>query len=319
MISFGLVAIGLAGLIIGGEFLIRGAVSVANTFKISPMVIGVTLVGFGTSTPELVTSLQAALTGSPGIAIGNVVGSNIANILLILGIAAALAPVAVDPLAFRRDGSVMLAATLACVGVVLMDEIGRIAGGVFVAALIAYLTYTLWSEQQPNPTPAAAVFEAEAEAIPGPETGLLVSILLAIGGLVLLIFGARFLVMGAVDIAQMAGVSEVVIGLTVVAIGTSMPELVTSIIAVRKGQGDVALGNVLGSNVFNILGILGITAVVTPMDIPAEIIRLDIWVMLAATLVMLIFARTGWTISRREGGLFVLAYVGYLGVLVAMA
>lgn len=319
MISFGLVAIGLAGLIIGGEFLIRGAVSVANTFKISPMVIGVTLVGFGTSTPELVTSLQAALTGSPGIAIGNVVGSNIANILLILGIAAALAPVAVDPRAFRRDGSVMLAATLACVGVVLMDEIGRIAGGVFVAALIAYLTYTLWSEQQPNPTPAAAVFEAEAEAIPGPETGLLVSILLAIGGLVLLIFGARFLVMGAVDIAQMAGVSEVVIGLTVVAIGTSMPELVTSIIAVRKGQGDVALGNVLGSNVFNILGILGITAVVTPMDIPAEIIRLDIWVMLAATLVMLIFARTGWTISRREGGLFVLAYVGYLGVLVAMA
>lgn len=319
MISFGLVAIGLAGLIIGGEFLIRGAVSVANTFKISPMVIGVTLVGFGTSTPELVTSLQAALTGSPGIAIGNVVGSNIANILLILGIAAALAPVAVDPLAFRRDGSVMLAATLACVGVVLMDEIGRIAGGVFVAALIAYLTYTLWSEQQPNPTPAAAVFEAEAEAIPGPETGLLVSILLAIGGLVLLIFGARFLVMGAVDIAQMAGVSEVVIGLTVVAIGTSMPELVTSIIAVRKGQGDVALGNVLGSNVFNILGILGITAVVTPMDIPAEIIRLDIWVMLAATLVMLVFARTGWTISRREGGLFVLAYVGYLGVLVAMA
>lgn len=319
MISFGLVAIGLAGLIIGGEFLIRGAVSVANTFKISPMVIGVTLVGFGTSTPELVTSLQAALTGSPGIAIGNVVGSNIANILLILGLAAALAPVAVDPLAFRRDGSVMLAATLACVGVVLMDEIGRIAGGVFVAALIAYLTYTLWSEQQPNPTPAAAVFEAEAEAIPGPETGLLVSILLAIGGLVLLIFGARFLVMGAVDIAQMAGVSEVVIGLTVVAIGTSMPELVTSIIAVRKGQGDVALGNVLGSNVFNILGILGITAVVTPMDIPAEIIRLDIWVMLAATLVMLVFARTGWTISRREGGLFVLAYVGYLGVLVAMA
>lgn len=309
------VVLGLVGLIIGGELLVRGAVSAAKAYGISPMVIGLTLVGFGTSSPELVTSLQAALSGSSGIAIGNIVGSNIGNILLILGIAAMLAPIAVDPKAFRRDGAVMVGATLLCLGVVLIGDINRMIGAGFVTALAAYLVFTLWSEKRAGGTPAAAVYEGEAEAVPGPEYTLGISIVIAIVGLVITIFGARFLVSGAVTIAQMAGLSEAVIGLTIVAIGTSMPELVTAIIAVRKGQGDVALGNVLGSNIFNILGILGITAIVQPMEIPAVIAQLDIWVMCAATLVLVIFARTGWTISRREGGLFVLAYLIYLTVL----
>ena len=310
-----LVISGLLGLVVGGELLVRGAVSVARSFGISPMVIGLTLVGFGTSTPELVTSLQAALAGSSGIAVGNVVGSNIGNVLLILGIAALIAPIAVDPKAFRRDGTMVLIATLFCLGAVLLGEIDRLIGSGFVIALAAYLAFTLWSEKVSGGTPASTVYENEADAVLGPETALGISFLIAIAGLVITIFGARLLVSGAVSLAQAAGLSETVIGLTIVAIGTSMPELVTSIIAVRKGEGAVALGNVLGSNIFNILGVLGITVLVQPMAVPSEIAVLDIWVMCASTLVLIAFARSGWTISRREGGIFVLAYVVYLGVL----
>ncbi|WP_224816803.1 calcium/sodium antiporter [Hasllibacter sp. MH4015] len=310
-----LVILGLAGLIVGGELLVRGAVSAAKSFGLSPMVIGLTLVGFGTSSPELVTSLQAVLSGSPGIAIGNVVGSNIGNVLLILGVAACLAPVAVDPRAFGRDGGMMIAATLLCLGAVLIGDINRITGAGFVAVLLAYLSYTIWSERRAGGTAAAEVYVGEAEIVPGTDYSLGLAILIAVTGLIITIFGARFLVSGAVSIAEAAGLSETVIGLTIVAIGTSMPELVTSIIAVRKGQGDVALGNVIGSNIFNILGILGITALVQPLAVPAEILRLDIWVMCAAAVLLVLFARTGWRVSRREGAILLLAYAVYLGVL----
>lgn len=311
------VFIGLLGLIVGGEMLVRGSVSAARSFGISPMVIGLTLVGFGTSTPELVTSLQAALSGSSGIAIGNVVGSNIGNVLLILGIAALIAPIAVDSKAFRRDGSVVAIATLLCLGTVVTGEVGRLTGLGFLFALVAYLGFTLWAEKTSGGTPAGLVYEGEAEAVPGPETALGLSLLIAIAGLVITVLGARFLVSGAVSLAQLAGLSETVIGLTIVAIGTSMPELVTSVIAVRKGEGAVALGNVLGSNIFNILGILGITALVQPMAVPSEIAVLDIWVLCAATLALIAVALSGWSISRREGGLFLVAYLVYLGVLLA--
>lgn len=310
-----LVVFGLFGLILGGEMLVRGAVSAAGSLAISPMVIGLTLVGFGTSSPELVTSLQAALSGSSGIAVGNVVGSNIGNVLLILGIAALMAPIAVDPKAFRRDGTVVVLATLLCLGAVLVGEIGRMTGAGFVIALAAYLGFTLWSEKTSGGTPAATVYANEAEAVPGPETSLGISIMITLAGLAITILGARFLVSGAVSVADAAGLSEAVIGLTIVAIGTSMPELVTSVIAVRKGEGSVALGNILGSNIFNILGILGITALVQPMAIPGEIARLDIWVLCATTLILVGFARSGWTISRREGSILLLAYAVYLGVL----
>lgn len=310
-----LVLSGLLGLVVGGEMLVRGSVSAAKAFGISPMVIGLTLVGFGTSAPELVTSLQAAVSGSPGIAVGNVVGSNIVNVLLILGVAAALAPIAVDPRAFRRDGLALVIATLLCIGVVLMGDMSRLDGLGLVAGLAFYLAYTLWSERRARHTPAAAVLEAEAEAVPGPDHGLGPSIAIALAGLVITIFGARFLVSGAVTIAQAAGLSETVIGLTIVAIGTSMPELVTAIIAVRKGQGDVALGNVIGSNIFNVLGVLGITAVVHPVAIPPEIIRLDIWVMAASSLLLILFALTGRKLSRAEGAFFLLGYAAYVAVL----
>ncbi|MEC7961875.1 MAG: calcium/sodium antiporter [Pseudomonadota bacterium] len=314
-----LVLLGLVGLVLGGEMLVRGSVSVAKGFGLSPMVIGLTLVGFGTSSPELVTSLQAALSGSSGIAVGNVVGSNIGNILLILGVAALMAPVAVDPRAFQRDGLVMIAATTACLIVVLNGEATRPIGALFFFSLCVYLAATLWYEMRHQGSPSGEVYEAEAEAVPGPDLALGPSLMIAVAGLVVTVLGARALVSGAVSIAEAAGLSEAVIGLTIVAIGTSMPELATAVIAVRKGEGDVALGNVLGSNIFNILGILGITAWVQPMQIPAEIMRLDIWVLVAASLVLMLFARTRWTVSRREGALFVLCYGIYLTVLLTMA
>ncbi|MEQ8655998.1 MAG: calcium/sodium antiporter [Hyphomicrobiales bacterium] len=317
MNTLGLIIVGLAGLILGGELLVRGAVSAAKAFGISPMVIGLTLVGFGTSTPELVTSLQAALAGSPGIAMGNVVGSNIGNILLILGIAALIAPIAVNPAAFKRDGTVVVLATAACLAAVLVGDVGRITGVLFLLALAAYLSFTLVSERRASGSAATAVYEAEADAIPGSDQSLGVALALVVVGLVVTIVAARFLVSGAVSAAQAVGISETVIGLTIVAIGTSMPELVTSIIAVRKGQGEVALGNVLGSNIFNILAILGITALVQPMTVPQEIIRLDIWVMCAATALLVFVARTGWRIGRLEAGLMLVCYIGYLGWLLA--
>ncbi|WP_137701348.1 calcium/sodium antiporter [Marimonas lutisalis] len=305
---------GLAGLVTGGDLLVRGAVAVAQAFRISPLVIGLTLVGFGTSTPELVTSLQAALAGSPGIAIGNVVGSNIGNILLILGLAALLRPVAVDPAALRRDGTVMATATLICTIVILQGVLGRVSGAVMLGLLALYLGFTLAMERRAA-SPAVALYTAEADLLPPlVARALLTHLLLALAGLALTILGARFLVSGAVGLAAAAGVSETVIGLTIVAIGTSMPELVTSLIAVRKGQGDVAFGNIVGSNIFNILGILGITALVQPLAVPPQVAAVDVWVMLAATLAMTVFAVTGWRIDRREGLVLVTAYAVYIAL-----
>lgn len=310
---------GLAGLIVGGDLLVRGAVSVAQAMRISPMVIGLTLVGFGTSTPELVTSLQAAFAGSPGIAIGNVVGSNIGNILLILGLAALLRPVAVDPDALRRDGGVMLAATLLCTGLVLWGTLGRAAGVILVVALGSYLLFTILRERR-NATPATALYVAEADLLPTPtSTRLMWPAIMALAGLVITILGARFLVSGAIGLAGAAGISETVIGLTIVAIGTSTPELVTSLIAVRKGQGDVAFGNIIGSNIFNVLGILGLTALIHPLDVPQQLIGFDIWAMLGATLVMVLFATTGRRIDRREGAFLVAAYAAYIAATLSFA
>jgi cation:H+ antiporter len=262
-----------------------------------------------------VTSLEAALSGSPGIAIGNVVGSNIGNVLLILGIATVLAPIAVDPSAFRRDGVVLVLATLFCLAAVLSGAFSRVSGMIALGALTTYLVLTLRFESRRNRTAAADVYAETADAVPGPHTSLTVSLGLALIGLTATIFAAKAMVAGAVGLATLAGISETVIGLTIVAIGTSMPELVTSVIAVRKGQGEVALGNVVGSNIFNIFGILGITALVQPMDVPPEIIGLDVWVMCAATLLLLVCARTGWTIHRREGALMLGCYGIYLAVL----
>jgi len=298
---------GLMGLVFGGDLLVRGAVDLARKVGLSPLVIGLTLVGFGTSTPELVTSLQAAFVGSPGIAVGNVVGSNIANILLILGVAALLAPVIVDKAAFRRDGTVLVLSTLMCLGAALFGRFTPAIGTIFVLTLIAYLVFTVLQERQASGHP-----EPESGGEPKPQAGnVWKDLVFVAAGLALTILGARFLVAGAIDIAQAFKVSETVIGLTIVAVGTSLPELVTTVAAARRGQSAIAFGNIVGSNIFNVLFILGATALVHPIAVPASIAKFDIWVMVCVTALLLLVAVTRWRINRVEGGVLLGAYAAY--------
>jgi len=312
------VALGLAGLFIGGELLVRGAVGSAERFGVPPLVIGLTIVGFGTSAPELATSLQASLAGSSEIAIGNVVGSNIGNILLILGLAALMRPIAVQPAAFRRDGAVLLFATLFCAALLYLDALGRGAGALSVLILSGYIVVTILRERRKT-SAAAGVYVAEVDIVRPVPAQLSRSIAALLAGLLIVILGARALVAGAVGIASDLGISETVIGLTIVAIGTSMPELVTSVVAVRRNQGDVAFGNIVGSNIFNILGILGLTALVQPMQAPPEIVAFDMWVMLATTLLFLAMAISGWRVSRAEGAVLLALYAGYCTLLILRA
>ena len=311
-----LVAAGLVLLAIGGELLVRGSVGMATRLGISPLLAGLTIVGFGTSTPELATSIQAAMAGSPGIAVGNVIGSNIANILFILGVSALILPLSVNPASFKRDSIALGGSALLCTGAVLTGVIGPVIGIILIACLVGYL-YWAYKTESAAPCPEGARHEAEAAEHPVPATTapiLLIGMIIA--GLAAAIFGAGWLVDGAVVLASAAGLSEAVIGLTVVAVGTSLPELIACVIAVLRKHEDVALGNIVGSNIYNILGILGITAMVKPITIPEEIARFDVWVMLAVTALLLVQLRSGWRLSRAEGALLVLIYAAYTAFLV---
>jgi cation:H+ antiporter len=313
-----LLVAGFGLLLFGGEALVRGSVAVARRFNLSPLLIGLTLVGFGTSTPELVTSIQAAMIGSPGIAVGNVVGSNICNILFILGIAAIIQPLRADPAAFARDGTVLALSAAICGAFVAVGHLGRLAGTVLVSCLAAYVIFTFLRERRMPDASATLHAEEASAADPGPRS-LLLALIFTFGGIGMTVLGADLLVDAAVFLARAYGVSETVIGLTIVAVGTSLPELVTSLVAAVRRQPDVAFGNVVGSNIFNALGILGVTALVQPIPIPTEILRLDLWVMLAATALLIVFTVTGWRLNRIEGGVFLGFYAAYLGALAFMA
>lgn len=305
-----LILSGLVLLGIGGELLVRGALGAASLLRISPMLAGLTIVGFGTSTPELATSLQAAFAGAPAIAVGNVVGSNIANILLILGISAIILPLTARPEAFARDSIALAVSTALCVVAILSGTVGLWTGVLLLAALVVYVIWAYLSEREPgNPEDERHEHEAE-DASPATRNPLVLT-LMVIGGLAAAIFGARLLVDGAVQLASNAGVSETVIGLTIVAVGTSLPELVACLVAVARKHTDVALGNVIGSNIYNVLGILGITAIIHPLEVPAEIASTDIWVLAGVTGLLLVQLRTGWRISRWEGALLVSLAVAY--------
>jgi cation:H+ antiporter len=312
------IALGLVLLVAGGELLVRGAVASAKALGVSPLLIGLTLVGFGTSTPELVTSVTAALNGSPGIAVGNVVGSNIVNILFILGLSAVIFPMAVNPKGFRRDALMVSFAALACLGVVLYGKMGPLLGVAFIACLAAYVVYVYIQEKR-SPDEAAQVAQHRAEeAKPGPRT-IVLSIVMAVVGIGITIAGAHFLVGAAIDLSKSLGVSDTIIGLTIVAVGTSMPELVTSVMAALRRQADVAYGNIVGSNIFNVLFILGVTSIIQPIDIPPQIASFDIWVMLGATGLLVYFARSGALLARWEGWVFMSGYVAYTGYLISIA
>lgn len=314
----GPILLGLVLLVAGGELLVRGAVSSARALGVSPLLIGLTLVGFGTSTPELVTSVTAALEGSPGIAVGNVVGSNTANILFILGLAAVIYPMAVDPKGFKRDAIMLVVAALACLAVVLYGTMGPLIGIAFIATLFAYVFY-VYRQEKTSPDEAALVAEHRAEAAPkGPNT-MFLSVGMALAGIAITIFGAGFLVDGAIGLAKGFGISDTIIGLTIVAVGTSMPELITSVMAAIRKQADVAYGNIVGSNIYNVLFILGTTSVIKPIEMPEQIARLDIWVMLAATALLVFFARSGFKLQRWEGFAFLGAYVAYTAYLISIA
>ena len=301
--------------------MVRGAVSVATRLGVSPLVIGLTLIGFGTSTPELATSVQAALIGSPGIAIGNIVGSSIANILLILGISALVAPIAVTSSALKRDGATMIAVAVLFAGLCAVTQLGRPIGAMFLALLAAYIVYSFRQEQAAPEDHGAAYDKSEAAlevdgAFRPAEPGSLPwALAMSLVGLLLIVAGGKLLVDGSVSLARAYGISETIIGLTIVAIGTSAPELVTSVVAAMRGHTEVAFGNVVGSNIYNMLGIGGATALIAPISAPPEIVRFDNPVMVAVCVLMFIFAWTGFRIGRREGGLLLAGYGVYLAAL----
>lgn len=306
--------LGLILLIGGGEALVKGSVSAATHLKISPLLVGLLFIGFGTSTPELAASIDAALVGAPAIAVGNIVGSNIANILLIIGLSAVIFPVLTPKTAWRRDGAFLILASLLLIGSVLTGDITRWTGFFFLVLLLGYMIFCCLTERVGKS--ASDLSDIEASQISQRPLSLPMASSLALGGLVGVLIGADMLVGSAIGLAKKLEVSEALIGLTLVAIGTSLPELVTCVIAALRRHGDIALGNIVGSNIFNSLGIAGATAIVVPIEVPTEIARLDIWIMLGTVLLLIAFARTNWRVSRQEGVIFLLAYAAYLGVLV---
>lgn len=293
---------GLSGLFFGGEALVRGSVGIARRMAIPPLLIGLTVVGFGTSTPELLVSVDAALRGVPDIALGNIVGSNIANILLIIGLSALVWPIKVSGATLRRDTTVMMVAAIALLPMFAMAQIGRVSGLALVAGLAGYL---IWAYRQPG----EAI--SQDAGLPAPASTL-VSVLWVVGGLVALMAGARFLVDGAVAIARDYGISEAFIGLTIVAVGTSLPELATSLIAALRRQSEIAIGNIVGSNIFNVLGILGVTSLIAPIPVAPRFLTFDLPVMIALSLILTALLLTRPVIGRGVGVAMLAGYVVYI-------
>lgn len=296
---------GLALLVLGGDLLVKGAVNLALRLGITPLVVGLTVVAFGTSAPELLVSLSAALGGSSGIALGNVVGSNIANVLVILGFTALVSVITTKGHDLRESWAMMMGASVLLIGLATTGRIGMWGGIVLLLALAA----VLWRQLS-----TGRVDDDEIEGAEPGARGLRIAIWLG-AGLVLLPLGANLLVNGATQIAQDFGISDTVIGLTLVAIGTSLPELAASVAAALKGRADMALGNVVGSNIFNILAILGITSIVSPLPIPPEMLRLDLWVMLATSALLAPFLFKGIALTRPVGGALLAGYAAYVWVL----
>lgn len=305
--------LGIGLLALGGEALIRGALAVAKRFGVSPLFSGLVIVGFGTSMPEMVVSIEAALGGKPDIAVGNVVGSNVANILLILGLCAMITPMKVSTLALRRDAVTVIAASVLFIFLVTDNNLSQQDAAILLFSLLAYLIGAYWSEKHDQATSYSALHQAEATEVcllPKPAGWAMLAIL---AGLVFLMAGSKVLLIAAEGIAQGLGVSEAVIGLTLVAVGTSLPELTISVIAALRRHADVAVGNVLGSNIFNLLGILGVSAFLQPLAVHGRIVAFDQWIMLGVAVLLLVFLYTGRRLNRIEGGALLIGYMAYTG------
>jgi cation:H+ antiporter len=309
--TYFLIIAGFALLLFGGESVVRGSVALAQRLGVSPLIVGLTIVGFGTSLPEMVVSVNAALVGSPGLAVGNVIGSNIANILLILGVAAVIAPIAVHPGAVKRDLLGMSAATLVYVGLGMSGQIVFWQGVLMLIALMSYIGFTVWHDNKSNDEAAEMHRDEAAEMGEIPLRTVSIAGIIIVG-LFAVVVGAEWLVTGATTLATEFGIPEEVIGLTVVAIGTSLPELATSIVAAYRGHSDVCVGNVLGSNLFNLFGITGVTALFAPLPFSDKIVSFDLWILLAATAIIIPFMLTGRRISRPEGIVLLILYVSFI-------
>ena len=315
-ITIVLFVVGLVLLLLGAETLVKGAVDLAVTFGISPLVVGLTVVAFGTSVPEAAVSVQSGFSGGGDLALGNVVGSNILNILLILGLSALVAPLIVSRQLLRFDVPVMIGVSFLPLLMGLDGRIGRLEGLVLFVGVVAYTGFLVRKSRRERIAGLARIATEEVPESPGRSLwGNLGLVALGMGMLVL---GSRWLVEGAVELATLMGVNELVIGLTVVAAGTSLPEVATSILASVRGERDIAVGNVVGSNIFNVLFVMGAAGLAAPEGIPVipAALTFDLPVMIAVAMACLPIFFTGYIISRWEGGLFVAYYLAYTSFLV---
>ncbi|GBD87718.1 inner membrane protein YrbG [bacterium BMS3Abin03] len=300
---------GSIGLFAGAELLVRGSSSLALKFGISPLIVGLTVVAFATSSPELVVSIKAAIENNPGIVVGNVVGSNICNIALILGISALISPMHVKTQLVRREIPIMIGVSFFLVLILLGDTITRVEGVVLVTGIVVYVVWGYkYALKKKKEEEALKEFE---DGIPKKPFKVWISVVFVVSGLGLLVFGSNLFVNGAVATAVKLGVSEAVIGLTIVALGTSLPELITSVVASLKNENDIAIGNAVGSNVFNILSILGISSLINPISHTGVTI-VDLSVMMFFTIVILPLCWTKFTLRRWEGALLFAGYIVYI-------
>ncbi len=311
--------VGLITLIAGAEILVRGASRLAAVFGVSPLVIGLTIVAFGTSSPELAVSVQSALANQADISIGNVIGSNIFNIFFILGIAALIRPIKIAEQLIKLDAPIMVGVSVFALVLALDGWLSRLEGIILISLLIVYIIFTLWaSKKEKKDVQDEYAEEYSSNESKGWKT-ISKNLFFVAAGLVMLYFGSNWLVEAAIIIARTFGVSELVIGLTIVAAGTSMPEVATSIVAAMKGEGDISAGNVIGSNIFNILGVLGVAAATTPESIPVavNIIRFDLPIAIFAAVVTIPVFIVDNYISRYDGLIF-FSYFVFYNVLVVM-
>lgn len=300
--------LGFILLILGGEFALRGTVGLARFMGVSPAIIGLTVMGIGTSAPELVVTIQSVLAGNADIAVGNAIGSNIANTLLILGMGALVRPLSCDPRAVRHDGTMMLFAALLLCGLGLLGGIATWQGGSMLTLLAGFM-WLSYRRDRRHQNAVTELHEKVGEKNAGIPMGILKIITCILGGFVGLVYGAALLVETAVAIAEAVGIPQSIIGLTLIAFGTSLPELTATMIAAYRHHADVAVANVLGSNIFNILGVLGTGALFGPLEFSGHIVAVDQWIMLASAVLLLPIMVTGRRISRLEGAFMLSAYV----------
>ena len=312
---------GLIILIIGAELLVRGASRLAAAFGVSPLVIGLTIVAIGTASPEIAVSMQAASAGQGDLTLGNVLGSNIFNVLFILGVTSILAPIVIAEQLIRKDAPIMLGVSLLTLALALDGSLGQIDGIFFLIGLIAYTVFALKQSREESKKVQKEYEQAFAPKDPRTIRSTSINIVFILVGLVLLVLGSNWLVESATQIAKALGVSELVIGLTIVAVGTSLPEIATSVIAALKGESDIAVGNAVGSNIFNLLGVLGLGAIVAPdgIVVAERVLQFDLPVMVFVALVTMPVFYIDSRISRLEGGLLITYYIIYVTYVVMRA